>query len=307
MNKFIWLIKRELWEWRSAWIAPAALAATLILILLYVAISNHAAIPMEVFDSSSWGTGEDAVTPAKLDVLASLALVAIASLFGSLLFLMRIFYSTDTLYGERRERSILFLKSLPISDMETVLSKVVFVLVVLPVVILGVLLIAQVVIFAIVSVKFASAGALVAHLWQPAVWGDALYFILWMIVAGAVWYLPVVTYYLLVSAASPRLPLLVAILIPLGVGLFETIVVGQHPLTKMFVDRNARFGAHLLSEEPGAKIDITHHAMHLPHSLSSMVHPLDFFTDPATLIGIVVAAGFFAATVWVRRYRDAAG
>ena len=42
------------------------------------------------------------------------------------------FYCLDALYGERRDRSILFWKSLPVSDLTTVLSKASIPIVVLP-------------------------------------------------------------------------------------------------------------------------------------------------------------------------------
>ena len=48
-------------------------------------------------------------------------------------FIVGIFYCLDALHGERRDRSILFWKSLPVSDLTTVLSKVFVPLVILPV------------------------------------------------------------------------------------------------------------------------------------------------------------------------------
>ena len=47
-------------------------------------------------------------------------------------FIVGIFYSLDALHGERRDRSILFWKSMPVSDLTTVLSKASIPLVVLP-------------------------------------------------------------------------------------------------------------------------------------------------------------------------------
>src|SRR5206468_10746510 len=43
-----------------------------------------------------------------------------------------IFYCLDALYGERRDRSILFWKSLPVSDVMAVLSKLAIPIVILP-------------------------------------------------------------------------------------------------------------------------------------------------------------------------------
>lgn len=306
MNKFSWLIRRELWEWRSIYILPAAIGATLILTLIYVAISGHSAIPLDALDTRKWGDQHADLTPEKINVFASLALVAIAAVFAFALSGMRFFYSTDSLYAERRERSILFLKSLPISDSETVLSKLVVALIVMPLVALAAVIVTQVAVFAIVTMKLASVGTLASHLWQPSVWGDAFLFIGYAIVAGVIWYLPVVAYYLLISASVPRSPLIIAIALPIGVQLVETIVMGSHRIADLFWDRNIRLASHLF-HVPEQSIEISERAIRVPPSLASLIHPLEFFSDPQLWMGVLVAAGLFAATVWVRRYRDAAG
>ena len=65
------------------------------------------------------------------DVFASRYEFAGALIMGTAL-LVGIFYSLDALYGERRDRSIFFWKSLPVSDLITVLSKLAIPLVIVP-------------------------------------------------------------------------------------------------------------------------------------------------------------------------------
>jgi ABC-2 type transport system permease protein len=85
-----WSVRRELWEHRSIYIAPLAAAAVFLLAFLTGLTLSPAHrhqpldIPYEFAAALIMGTG----------------------------FIVGIFYSLDALYGERRDRSILFWKSL---------------------------------------------------------------------------------------------------------------------------------------------------------------------------------------------------
>ena len=115
-----WSVRRELWENRSIYIAPLAVAAVFLVRLL----DQH--------DSSA---GQDARRRgARPDAAARSDRSAVrhrgCSHDGDHL-LVRVFYCLDALHGERRDRSILFWKSLPVSDLTTVLAKASIPLVVL--------------------------------------------------------------------------------------------------------------------------------------------------------------------------------
>jgi ABC-2 type transport system permease protein len=73
-------------------------------------------------------------------------------------FIVGLFYCLDALYGERRDRSILFWKSLPVSDLTTVLSKATIALVVLPLVTFAVIVATQFVMLLWTSVLLISHG-----------------------------------------------------------------------------------------------------------------------------------------------------
>ena len=77
-------------------------------------------------------------------------------------FIVGVFYCLDALYGERRDRSILFWKSLPVSDLTTVLSKVTIPLAVLPLIILAIIMATQLVML------FWTSGVLIGHGMSPA-------------------------------------------------------------------------------------------------------------------------------------------
>src|SRR5437016_3207571 len=118
-RRMYWSVRRELWENRSIYIAPLAVAAVALFAFLISAIA---------------GIWEKAL---KLDPAQSREAVAMpydmaAGLMMLTGILVSVFYCLDALYGERRDRSILFWKSLPVSDVTTVLAKATIPLVVLP-------------------------------------------------------------------------------------------------------------------------------------------------------------------------------
>ena len=108
-----WSVRRELWENRSIYIAPLSVAAVIVFGFLLSAMA---------------GAWAKAPQPDKLAQPYNLAAVLIMATT----FFVAVFYCLDALHGERRDRSILFWKSLPVSDLTTVLSKAAIPLVVLP-------------------------------------------------------------------------------------------------------------------------------------------------------------------------------
>ncbi len=84
------------------------------------------------------------------------------------LAILTVFYSLDSLYAERRDKSILFWRSLPITDVETVLSKLLTVIIVIPLVTIAAIIVTHLVNLAVSSVWIAIKGGDAGHL----VWGS---------------------------------------------------------------------------------------------------------------------------------------
>ena len=118
---FYWSVRRELFEYRSIYLAPLAIAAVILLgfvfVLVHLPQTMQRAMTMEPM-------AQRHALAQPFDVAAALIMAAA--------FIVSIFYSLDSLYGERRDRSILFWKSLPVSDLTTVLAKASIPLAVLP-------------------------------------------------------------------------------------------------------------------------------------------------------------------------------
>ena len=115
-----WSVRRELWENRSVYLAPLAVAA---LVLFALSIST-VRLPAQVRAAESIEA-----TPQQR-VVKPYSMAPAPIMFVSMLVGM--FYALDALYGERRDRSILFWKSMPVSDRTTMLAKASIPLVVLP-------------------------------------------------------------------------------------------------------------------------------------------------------------------------------
>ena len=306
MNKFLWLVRRELWEARSVWVAPAMLAAVVIGCTLIAAFFTGT-LSLQGMGPESAAKLHEKMTPEHIDGFVSLTLGVIGSLFLILVMFTQFMYAVDALYGERRDRGILFWKSLPLSDAETVLSKLCVALVVMPVVAAGIALATQITFFAIASAKLSSVELLQGHLWSPAVWGGSLLTLLYLTVAGSVWYLPVVGWCLLVSVWAPRSPLMYATLPPIGLALAEYITLRSHHLWTLFLER-VNYGG-LLSHALGGHgtvlaIDDEH--MQVPRTLTELLRPGQFVGSAAVWAGVAVGAGLIAGAIWLRRTRDEA-
>ncbi len=300
MRRFLWLIRREIWENKAIWIAPLIVLACMV--LLTVTGNVH----LGPIGSSE---GESAFGQIPRETQIKLVLIAYAGLalvVDMVMGIVAFFYSIDSLYGDRRDRSVLFWKSMPLSDAETVLSKFAVAAIAIPVVAIAAAVLAQFVIAAGGSAKLAMAGLSGSVMWAPeAVFGGILIAVLWCITA-ILWYAPVIAYLMLASAWAPRGPFLWAVLPPVAVWVLERVVLHSEYVGDFIANR--LFGLYRLlgprsppdmenAKNLGAEVaklsDVD-----LPGSLREL------YGSPELWLGIVAAGVLLAAAMWVRRYRD---
>ena len=301
MTRFFWLIRREIWEHKAIWIAPLVVLACLLLLV----VTGHAHLgPIGALgDSTVFGefSREDQVK-LLIIVYAGLALV-IDMVMGIIAF----FYSVDSLYADRRDRSVLFWKSLPLSDAETVLSKFAVAAVVIPLVTLLAAVFAQFVVAAGGSITLAMSGVAGNVMWQPeAIVGGMLVALLWCFTA-VFWYAPVIAYLMLASAWAPRAPFLWAVLPPVAVTILERVVVYSDHVGGFIADR--LFGLYRLlgpSQSVDADLDDSEVGVELAKlaEVDLAGNLRDFYVSPELWLGVVAAGLLLAAAMWVRRYRD---
>src|SRR5438477_8300809 len=156
-RRMYWSVRRELWENRSIYIAPLAAAAVFLLGFLVSMVKlrygTHAAWPLD---------------PMQQHHLLAMPYEFAAGLIMGTAFIIGIFYSLDALYGERRDRSILFWKSLPVSDLTAVLSKITIPLLIVPLLSFAITLATQFIMLLLSSAVLLGSGANLTTLWTQA-------------------------------------------------------------------------------------------------------------------------------------------
>jgi ABC-2 type transport system permease protein len=282
MNSLSWSIRRELWENRSIYVGPLAVAGV---ILVGFAVSL-AAWPARIQAASALGPGELREAVQQPFVVAALMLMSIE-------ILVSIVYSLDALYGERRDRSILFWKSMPVSDRTTVVAKASIPILVLPFVTFVATVGTQVVMLLIGSAALAARDVSVGTLWGQLSLLDLIWINLIHLVTlhGVLW-APLYAWLLLVSAWAPRAPFLWAALPPVAIAIAERIAFNTTHFATLLGDYF--FGGPGASGATGMTMD-----MLAPHSVSH------FLASPHLWLGLAVAGVMLSGAVRLRRARGA--
>jgi ABC-2 type transport system permease protein len=275
---FYWSVRRELWEYRSIYLAPLAIGCVIVLGFGFVLprIPETMRHPM-MLD-----------LPHQRDTLSQPFDVA-AGLIMAASFIVSFYYALDTLYGERRDRSILFWKSLPVSDLTTVLAKAFVLLLALPAISVAITVVTEAIIFLMSSAVLVVSGLSVAALWaqlQPVQTMTALLY--HIVTVHILWYAPLYTWLLLISAWSKRAPLLWALLPPFAIVVFERVAFHTTYFSSFLLNRFARSN----DGNSGGMLD--------PEMRMPIFH---FMITPGLWIGLLFAAVFLVAAARLRRAR----
>lgn len=280
-RRLYWSVRRELWENRSIYVAPAAVAA-LIVVASLVGIID---LPERIRAAMA------AAGPARQQELIEEPYTFAALLLMFTTMVVGVFYCLDALYGERRDRSVLFWKSLPVSDLTTVLAKASIPLIVLPLLTFALTVVTQGVMLLLASARLAGTG-LNATLWSHISFGEMAWLLLYHLLAvHSLSWAPLWGWLLLASAWSRRAPLLWATLPPLAVGLLERIAFNTSHFGNWLANRLS--GGAQGAPSGGDQMTMA----------SMTASPGQFFASPGFWFGLVLAAAFLAAAVRLRRSR----
>ncbi|MDA3934495.1 MAG: hypothetical protein PF630_09275 [Gammaproteobacteria bacterium] len=241
------LVRREFWEHRWAFIyAPLIIAAVALLLMIMGLFFADEIDNAQLFTESAMREFASN-SAAQKNTLMRIPMLALIVNFTGIMQIVLFFYLVGALYDERKDRSILFWKSLPVSDSTTIASKLLTAGLVVPVVYMLVAAGLQLLFLLTVSGYALAADV---PLWST-VWGPAGLPALWtnMLVAIPVqmlWILPLFGWFLLVSAFAPRLPWMIALAVPGLIGLFqnyfslmERLKMADHNLWMLFIKRFA--------------------------------------------------------------------
>ena len=277
---FYWSVRRELWENRSIYIAPLAAAAIFLIGFLISLI--HLPRQMRALPT---------LDPPHQHQTILMPYDSIAALLMLTWMVVGFFYCIDALHGERRDRSILFWKSLPVSDTTTVLAKASIPLVVLPLLTFMLTVVTQCIMLLLSSVVLLANGLSVGTLWaQVSIFPMSWMLFYHLLTVHVLWHAPFYGWFLLVSAWARRAAFLWAALPLLAIGVIEKIAFNTSHFATFLVDRLVG-GAEAIT---GAGQMPIHSGIHLTlgHYLSS----------PGLWLGLAFTAICLAAAVRLRRY-----
>jgi len=220
-----WLLRREFWEHKgSMFWAPAIVSALLVLLVggtMIYGMAVHGApgivhINGQAVSSGAFAAAMPAESRAMVAKVASGMYIAAGSPLFLILTFVVFFYCLGALYDERRDRSILFWKSLPVSDAMTVLSKAVTALCVAPVISIAFAVVASLALLLVGCVAMAIGGVHLGGtiLTQPDLYLQPLRLAA-LLPVYVVWALPTIGWLLLVSCWARTKPFLWAVGVPL--------------------------------------------------------------------------------------------
>ena len=277
LRSLYWSIRREFWEHRWLYIAPAAIAGVA---LLAFAVSATAGI---------WEP------QLRLNPLAPQdPYDIVAGLMMGVVILGGLFYSADALQGERRDRSILFWKSMPVSDTTTVLAKASIPLIFLPLIAIGIAIVTHILMLLVSSLILTASGQ-----GAGTMWAHLSVFRMWMLMSyhiltnHSLWPFPIYCYLLLVSAWARRAPLLWAALPILAIAGVERLIFHTTHVSMMVFSR-------LFGEAP--TVAPSPHEM-FPTNPMTQTTVGTFLSSPGLWLGLAVSAVFLVAAIRVRRYQ----
>jgi ABC-2 type transport system permease protein len=283
-QSFHWSVRRELWENRSIYIAPLA-AAGIFLIGFLISLIH---LPRQMRSLSTLHVTQHQTIITPYDSIAGLLMLT-----G---MVVGLFYCLDALHGERRDRSILFWKSLPVSDATTVLAKASIPLIVLPLIVFAVTVTAQWIMLLLSSAALLGSGLSPGVLWtQVHLFPMSLMLLYHLVTVHVLWHAPFYAWFLLISAWARRGTFLAtflwAVLPLLAIGFVEKIAFNTSHFANFLVDRLSG-GAEAMTVPGSMPI---HPGVHI-----TLGH---YLATPGLWLGLAFTAMCLAAAARLRRSR----
>lgn len=279
-----WSVRRELWENRSIYLAPLIVTA----IVLFASLISTLTLPKRMRNLPTDPVRRHAAIVAPYSMPPAPIMLAT--------FIIGLFYALDALSAERRDRSILFWKSLPVSDRTTVLAKAAIPFFVLPLIafVLGAL--TQILLLFASTFVLLTRGISPAPLWAEFHFPQEPLVMIYGLTVHVLWFAPIYGWLILLSAWARRAPALWAILPPLVLLAFERLAFNTTHFASFLRDRalgamERAFAGH----EPGSAGVIDRF---------DQLTPLRFLSTPALWAGLISTVIFLALAVRLRRNRE---
>jgi len=318
-----WLMRREYWENRGGFLWAPLITGGVVLLFAVMGL-----ITAEVFRTRFAGEihigvslqrlteklGTDELE--KLGTALDMFLFSMAGFLQIVLFFVVFFYLLGALYDDRRDRSVLFWKSLPISDSAMVVSKVLAAAFAAPLITVAIAMILQLSLMLLLSLYALFHGMNpITVLWGPVsllnVWGQMLA----NVPVNALWALPTIGWLLMVSSFAKSKPFLWALLVPVALGLLinwfdllSWINIADSAYWRHIVMRillgvlPGSFPLHLAMTDPAALVandDIQNMASTFGWSLMGQA-----LTSTSLWFGALAGTAMIVVATRLRRWRD---
>lgn len=297
------LLQRELWEHRSIYIAPIVVAALMTLAALtgQVSVSGVEHVEMGIVGASNLPEN------ARAAVLSGI-MIGLSIMFVIAMGILTIFYALDSLYAERKDRSILFWRSIPVTDSETVISKLLTAIVVIPLITFALIVATHLAVLLISSVWVGVRGGNAWHL----IWASAPLFDNWSatliyLLALPLWLSPFIGWFLFVSAYTKRSPFLAAFLPIFILPLLEKMLFDSGVFAEAFFLRSVKMPLFIDLHTMERLFEEGEHFRMVDNAELSLLKLMDvggFLSTPGLWLGLIGCGLLTAAAIYVRRYRD---
>jgi ABC-2 type transport system permease protein len=303
MTTFATLVRREIWEHRALVYAPLVVAALLVLSLASLTngmVDGVTTVRIDGKDIDFVGamTGENQrkfFSIAVSSMLIPQLLVALVVVF---------FYLLDSLYSERKDRSILFWKSLPVSDTLTVGSKAFVALIVVPFVVYLTAMVAGLVILGITKLKVAGTPFEAMFEWHTVDWLLVQGSLFLNILIAALWYLPIAAALLLISVAARRAVILWAILPPFILFIVERSTLGTQRVFDFLAYRLTGFFSAVGTEFGRSASRATSDRVARISMIYERIDALPLLANVDLWLGVAAGIAMLVLAARLRRWRD---
>lgn len=307
------LVRREFWENRSLWMVPTVVAGILTVLSIYMLVAvliGHNQTVNNVdfangphFQLDNLPDFRD-MDDGAVDMFVRMTTFCLGFLFSFLMQIVVFFYLLDSLYAERRDRSVLFWRSMPVSDLRSVLAKLGTALISVTAITFVVTVAFQLVLLVLELIMGSVLGvhpwALLAH---PGAFLGSWLLLAYGLIVQAIWYLPFYGWYMLASSWAKKVPFLWAILVPLGVMFAEAWVFHTGHFARMLMVYKVRW-AQLAFNFDFADVQDLKHMDLGAGPLMGFGNVGALITSPSLWIGLAAAAAFIYGAIWLRGKRS---
>ena len=323
VNKMKWLVRRELWEhkgmllWTPAVIGIVLTVLGTLLTMTTIARTKTRTAVTVNGEEVSWSAIFNAPSFARqknefIDAVANNYAYLAAPLFLALGFLV-FFYCLSALHDDRRDRSILFWKSLPVSDLQTVLSKAAIALLVAPVLVLAAACLTSLALLLGLAIVMEMNGI---HVFGELATRPGLYLsplrLFGLLPVYCLWALPTVGWLLMVSSWARGKVFLWAVGVPL---LLAVLLVWGGELAQLQAQANwiqsKVIARTLLGTLPGSWYLFEPALLPQLHADGAHMAQIDVFGNswsslglPTAWLGAVAGAAMIWAAIRLRRWRE---